>query len=229
MSDDIFHDAKDAADKLMKDSDKSGSVLDKDRAGLTPDQALVRLRDGNARYVAGEIPARDHAAGRVERAASQAPFAAILGCADSRVAPELAFDLKPGDLFVCRLAGNVVNADVLASLEYAVAFLGTSLVVVLGHSGCGAVDAAIKVADKNEILPGNLDQLAVSILPAVARAQAEDGGALLDRAIAQNARLSALRLASRSAALSDAIKDGQLRIVAAVYDIATGQVQFLDD
>jgi carbonic anhydrase len=117
-------------------------------------EALRSLVTGNARYVANAPRVRDFSAGRAARVEIQAPFAAILSCADSRVAPELVFDGDPGDLFVVRLAGNVVNPDVLASLEYTVALLRTPLIVVLGHSGCGAVDAAIKVAKHGAELPG---------------------------------------------------------------------------
>ena len=124
-----------------------------------------------------------------------------------------------------------MNADVLASLEYAVTFLGTSLIVVLGHSGCGAVDTAIRVAETAEVLPGNLDQMAVSILPAVTRAQRAghgDAGALLDAVIAENARLSAQRITSRSATLAEAVEAGRLAVRAAVYEIASGEVRFID-
>src|SRR5512138_2942243 len=116
--------------------------------------ALQRLIDGNARYAANDPNERDFSSGRAARAAAQYPIAAILSCADSRVAPELVFDQGPGDLFVVRVAGNVVNTDLLASLEYGVEFLGIPLIMVLGHSGCGAVDAAIEVLKKDAKLPG---------------------------------------------------------------------------
>jgi carbonic anhydrase len=109
--------------------------------------------EGNARYVAKKPAHRDFSAGRAARTRSQYPVAAILSCADSRVAPEFAFDQGPGDLFVVRLAGNFANDDGLASLEYAVKFLGVPLVMVLGHANCGAIGAAIKVVDDNAELP----------------------------------------------------------------------------
>ncbi len=231
MAHEIFDKAVDAGQRLRDECDAAGSVLDDPRATVSPEAALARLTGGNARYVAGASRGADHAAGRVERAKGQAPFAALVSCADSRVAPEMAFDEPPGALFVCRLAGNLVNADVLASLEYAVTFLGTSLIVVLGHSGCGAVDAAIRVAETAEVLPGNLDQMAVSILPAVTRAQRAghgDATALLDAVIAENARLSAQRITSRSATLAEAVEAGRLAVRAAVYEIASGEVRFID-
>jgi carbonic anhydrase len=116
---------------------------------------------------------RDFSAGRAERTKSQYPISAVLSCADSRVAPEFAFDQGPGDLFVVRLAGNFANDDGLASLEYAVKFLGVPLVMVLGHSNCGAIGAAIKVVDDNAELPGHLPGLVQSIKLAVLAAKAK--------------------------------------------------------
>lgn len=229
MTDDTYEKAVAAGEKLRENA-PAGSVLDGEKRGVSPDEALRRLKDGNARYVRGEITPRDHSVGRAELAASQAPFAALLGCADSRVAPELKFDVGPGDLFVCRLAGNTVNAEVLASMEFAVTVLGTALIVVVGHSGCGAVNAAIQVDEQHTILPGHLDQLATSILPAVIQARStDDDRTLLDRATEINARLSAKRLASRSAAIAEAIAQGKLKILPAIYDIASGKVTFLED
>src|SRR5437899_1780623 len=121
---------------------------------IKPADALQRLMEGNVRYAANTPNERDFSSGRAARAQVQYPIAAILSCADSRVAPELAFDQGPGDLFVVRVAGNIVTPDLLASLEYGVEFLGVPLVMVLGHSGCGAVDAAIKVLKTKAVLPG---------------------------------------------------------------------------
>lgn len=138
---------------------------------ISPDEALKRLMDGNARYAANTSANKDYSAGRAARTTAQYPFAAILSCADSRVAPELAFDQAPGDLFVVRVAGNFVNDDGLASLEYTVKFLNTPLVMVLGHTNCGAVDAAIKVLKDKVTLPGHLPQLIHEIKPAVEAAR----------------------------------------------------------
>lgn len=114
-----------------------------DKMPATPDEALRRLKDGNARYVSNTEINTDHSVGRAIRAGGQAPFAAIVSCADSRVAPELIFDQGPGDLFVIRVAGNFVNEDGLASLEYGALVLGIKTIIVLGHSSCGAVEATI--------------------------------------------------------------------------------------
>ena len=130
------------------------------------DAALYRLMAGNVRYVANKPKYRDFSAGRAERVSSQFPIAAVLSCADSRVAPEFAFDQGPGDLFVVRLAGNFANDDGLATLEYAVKYLDVPLVLVFGHSNCGAVAAAIKMLTDNAALPGHLPGLVHSIKPA---------------------------------------------------------------
>jgi carbonic anhydrase len=111
---------------------------------ITPAEALTRLMDGNARYVANAPSNKDYSAGRANRAEAQYPIAAIVGCADSRVAPELAFDQGPGDIFVVRVAGNFVNEDGLASLEYGVKVLHVPLIIVLGHTHCGAVSATVE-------------------------------------------------------------------------------------
>src|SRR5690606_36134554 len=162
--------------------------------GITPDAALERLLQGNARYVGGASQPADYSANRAARALSQRPIAAILSCSDSRVSPELAFDQGPGDLFVVRVAGNFVNDDGLASLEYGVKFLGTPLIMVLGHTNCGAVDATIKVVSENAELPGHLPGLVDAIKPAVETAKKAGDENLLDRAIAENVRHNVTRL-----------------------------------
>jgi carbonic anhydrase len=134
---------------------------------ISPDAALERLMQGNGRYAANAPKEKDFSAGRAERVAAQYPIAAVLSCSDSRVAPELAFDQGPGDVFVVRVAGNFLNEDGLASLEYAVKFLGVPLLMVLGHTNCGAVGAAVKFVMERAELPGHLPDLVKSIEPAV--------------------------------------------------------------
>ncbi|MEW6256338.1 MAG: carbonic anhydrase [Pseudomonadota bacterium] len=194
---------------------------------ISPDAALKRLMDGNARYAANTPDQKDFTAGRAARASAQYPFAAILSCADSRVAPELAFDEGPGELFVVRLAGNFVNDDGLASLEYGAKFLGTPLIMVLGHTNCGAVDAAIKVLKDNAKLPGHLPELVNSIKPAVEKAKAEKPANLLDASIAANVALNVNRLKTAKPILSKMIADGKVKVVGAVYDLATGKVNLI--
>ncbi|CAN7252810.1 carbonic anhydrase [Devosia sp. LjRoot3] len=194
---------------------------------VSPDEALKRLVEGNARYVAGERTNIDFSVGRAARALTQRPFAAILSCADSRVAPELAFDQGPGDLFVVRVAGNFVNDDGLASLEYAINFLETPLIMVLGHSNCGAVDAAIKVVRDGLALPGHLPDMIESIRPAAETALAQSPSDPLGLAITTNVQNAVIRLETAEPILAARVKSSGLRIVGAQYDLETGQVTLL--
>lgn len=170
---------------------------------------------------------RDYSAGRAERAAAQYPFAAILSCADLRVAPELAFDQGPGDLFVVRLAGNFVNTDGLASLEYGVEFLGVSLILVLGHTHCGAVDAAIKVLDPKVELPGQLPCLIDSIKPAVEPLMGQPAQDLLLAATIANVRANVKRLEEAGPILAVRTAGGDIRVVGGYYDPHTGKVEMV--
>ncbi|MDD8021980.1 MAG: carbonic anhydrase [Paracoccaceae bacterium] len=196
-------------------------------APVSPDEALQRLIDGNARYVANAPINTDHSVGRAERAAGQRPFAAIVSCSDSRVAPELLFDQGPGALFVVRVAGNFLNEDGIASLEYGAAVLGIKLIVVLGHSACGAVGATISSIQDNVLPPGHLPSLVNAIRPAVYDAMRDGATDLLGAATVQNAKSNAERAQTEGPILSDLHGAGKLRAVAGVYDISTGQVGFL--
>ncbi|CAN7689370.1 carbonic anhydrase [Bosea sp. LjRoot237] len=196
-------------------------------AAVSADEALKRLVEGNARYAAGNLNERDFSAGRAARAASQAPFASILSCADSRIAPELAFDRGPGELFVVRVAGNFVNEDGLASLEYGAQVLGSQLVLVLGHSNCGAVSATIDVVKNNTKLPGHLPSLINAIRPAVLAAQKEGAADLLKAATIANVRLNVAKLKKATPILSQRIAQKRLAVVGGVYDLATGKVELV--
>lgn len=189
--------------------------------------ALQRLIDGNARYAANAPAERDFSSGRAARVAAQYPIAAILSCADSRVAPELVFDQGPGDLFVVRVAGNCLNTDLLASLEYAVEVLGVPLIAVLGHSGCGAVAAAIKVMKEDAKLPGHLPELIRAIKPAVVLAGKATSGGLLDNAIAENVRRTVAALQRANPIIRRFHEAHDLMIAGGVYDLATGRVAIL--
>jgi carbonic anhydrase len=191
------------------------------------DAALYRLMAGNVRYVANKPKHRDFSAGRAERTRSQFPIAAVLSCADSRVAPEFAFDQGPGDLFVVRLAGNFANDDALASLEYAVKFLGVPLVMVLGHSNCGAVSAAIKVVEDNTELPGHLPGLVQSLKPAVEAAKAKSPKDLLAAAITENVALNVKRLETAQPLLANFAQTKGVKIVGGVYDLVNGKIGLL--
>jgi carbonic anhydrase len=193
---------------------------------IPPAEALKRLKAGNERYAKNEPNEKDFSAGRAARAQAQYPFAAILSCADSRVAPELAFDEGPGELFVVRVAGNFVTPDLLASLEYGVQFLGAPFILVLGHSKCGAVDAAIKVAKSKAVLPGHLPDLVKAIKPAVAVAEKAPGD-LLDNAITENVRKQVARLKASPPIVQKLYAEKKIDIAGGVYDLATGKVTLL--
>jgi len=194
---------------------------------IAPADALKRLVDGNARYAANNPTERDFSAGRAARAQAQYPIASILSCSDSRVVPDLVFDQSPGDLFVMRVAGNIMTPDLLASIEYGLQFLGSPLIVVLGHSSCGAVDAAIKVLKDKAVLPGHLPELIAAIKPSVIAVEKAKTGSLLDNAIAENVRRQVGRLKAAAPVVQKAYRDKKIDIVGGVYDIATGKVTLI--
>ena len=193
-------------------------------AADTPDAALNLLIEGNARYVANQTRERDFSAARASRTQGQAPFAAILGCADSRVAPELAFDQGPGDLFVVRVAGNFVTLERLASLEFGAAVLGTKLIMVLGHNSCGAVNATVTALQKGNTLPGHISDLARAMKPGIEPVLKQSGDDLQQRAVIANVRYNAQRLQHAKPILAEMVAKNEVRVVGAVYDLATGKV-----
>lgn len=201
-------------------------------SGLTPDQALAKLIEGNRRFVADQNPVTDISTKRrLEIAKSQAPFAALVGCADSRVGPEHLFGGGLGELFIVRTAGNYVDDAGYGSLAYAVAALGVPLIVVMGHERCGAVDAATKLVTNNSQLPPSLTRMVKPILPAVIDAQANMGAKtdLVDHAIHMNVRHVVRGLRETSDPIMAApIKAGKVRVVGAYYDLDTGAVDFFD-
>lgn len=190
---------------------------------ISPDAALARLLEGNARYVANAPANKDFSAGRAARSAAQYPIACIVGCADARVA----FDQGPGDLFVVRVAGNFVNTDSLASLEYGVQVLGAPLILVLGHSDCGAVKATIDVLKTNAALPGHLPTLIDAIRPSIDLAEKARAADPLAEAIAQNVRHNVRRLEQAGPIVAERVAHGQVKVVGGFYDIATGKVALL--
>ncbi|ABE38028.1 carbonic anhydrase [Rhodopseudomonas palustris BisB5] len=195
--------------------------------GDTPDAALDKLMQGNARYVGNQLRERDFSAGRVARSQGQSPFAAILGCADSRIAPELAFDQGPGNLFVVRVAGNFVTQDGLASLEYGAAVLGTKVIMVLGHSNCGAVNATIGALQKGNDLPGHIGDLVRAMKPGIEPALKQAGDNLPQRAVIANVRSNVQQLLESKPILSGLVSSGKLKVVGGVYDLASGKIDLV--
>jgi carbonic anhydrase len=194
---------------------------------ISPQAALDRLMAGNARYAANKLDVKDFASGRAARAKAQHPIASILCCADSRVAPELMFDQAPGDLFVVRVAGNYLNLDALASLEYGVAVLGTPLVMVLGHSNCGAVKATIEEIQSPKPLPGHIWDITDAVRPGIENTVKAGGENLLERAIDANVEYNVSRVASAQPIIAETVQSGRVRVVGAEYELATGKVRLV--
>jgi len=192
---------------------------------VDPDKALNRLLDGNRRFIAGKL---QQPAGqallelRHKVAKNQKPFAVIVGCSDSRVPPELIFDVTLGDLFVVRTAGEVVESVGLGSIEFAIEHLGTRLIVVLGHQQCGAVSAAVSGATAT----GDIPNVLKAIQPALKEAKDQSGDSI-ENAIRANARNIATRLQSTGPIIPPRVKTGEVKIIAAYYGLDTGQVELL--
>ena len=193
---------------------------------MSPDASLKRLMQGNQRYVEGIARRHDFKHEREALAGGQNPYAAILSCADSRIAPEYAFDSGRGDLFVCRIAGNFASEETVASLEYAVAVLAAPLILVLGHDACGAVDATIKSLKDGKALPGHMPSLVTALAPSV-KAVAEQPGNALDNAIRQNVVDNVAKLKAATPILSTAAEQNKIRIVGGIYRLKTGQVDMV--
>ncbi|BBD58433.1 carbonic anhydrase [Nostoc sp. HK-01] len=204
---------------LIGDSQKT-AIADVNPANpnpVNPNQALKFLLDGNQRFIQYKRQYPHQSLARLQLVAkAQYPFAAILGCADSRVPAEIIFDQGLGDLFVVRVAGNVASDMVIGSLEYTIAVLGTQLIVVLGHTKCGAVAAAIK----NEPMPGMIGRVAESIKPALNKLNSTD-------AVIANVQYQAKKLQQSSTILGQRLQSGKLKILGACYDIDTGKVNLI--
>ena len=199
-----------------------------DGSRLTPDQALDALMAGNREYLDTTIAPIDYSAARIAAAGEQWPIAGILGCGDARVGAELIFSRGPGELFMVRLAGNFLSDYGLASLEYSVEFLDVPVLMVLGHTHCGAVTAAVKVVQERIDLPGRLFVLTDAIEPSVMIAQQKNPDDLLMAAIEENVRRQVHRLRTISPVINAAQAAGTVKVVGAIYDMDTGEVRLLD-
>jgi len=187
---------------------------------LSPDAALRELMDGNRRFTSGHLTAyeEDLAILKQKTSEKQEPFAAVLSCADSRVPVELVFDQSIGHVFVTRVAGNFVTPEIIASLEYGAAVLGTKVILIMGHAACGAVKATIQ----GKQVPGQISALYLHIQPAV-----DQAGPDLEAAIKANAKIQAALLRQASTVVSSLIKENKLKVVSAYYDIASGSATIL--
>jgi carbonic anhydrase len=194
-------------------------AADPPATSVSADDALARLKTGNERFASSKVSSgKPVAARRAETAQDQHPFAIVVGCADSRTAPEIIFDQSIGDLFVIRTAGNLVDDYALGSIEYAVGNLGTRLIVVLGHARCGAVKAALG----GDSAPGHINSLVRDIQPAVTAAKGKDGDALANAVHENDAEVAAK--IKKQAQLGDLAS--QVRIVEGYYDLDTGKVEW---
>ncbi|MEZ2237905.1 carbonic anhydrase [Microcoleus sp.] len=190
---------------------------------ITSDAALQKLMDGNRRYIQQKRTFPDQSRSRItEVAKGQRPFATILGCSDSRVAPEIVFDQGLGDLFDIRIAGNFIDNVVLANMEYAALELGVPLLVVLGHERCGAVKAALD----GKPVPGHIGSFVRAIKPAVNATKGKPGDAW-DNAVRANVKMSVNKLQASSPILAKAVKAGKLKVVGARYDLESGEVEVI--
>lgn len=215
--------------KAAADQHEETAIAAPAPSDLSPDEALALLEEGNRKFLAGEraAPLSD-AQRRLELARGQAPFAAYVTCSDSRVPPELLFGRGLGELFIIRNAGNTVDTVALGSIEYAVAELKVPLVVVMGHERCGAVSAAAKVVTDNATFPGSIGRMVEPIIPAVLKAQGQDGD-LVENSVRENVRRVVEQLRSQTDPLMlDPQRAGTLKVVGAYYDLDSGGVDFFD-
>lgn len=195
---------------------------------VTADEARAKLVAGNALYVSNpQVCAVNLAQSREAVAKSQAPWATIVSCADSRVPPELLFGgVGVGELFVARNAGNMVDVATMGTIEYGAAVLGVPLIVVLGHERCGAVAAACDIVEKGAKFPGSIGPMAQAIVPA-AKAVRGKPGDFVDNAIRESARRTAAKISTQSKIVAGLVKSGKVKVVAARYDLDEGRVEFL--
>lgn len=197
------------------------------QSAVDPDAAIERLKEGNARFVSGEMIHCDLRAQVRATATGQAPFAAVVGCIDSRVPPEFVFDQRIGDIFCARVAGNFVNTDIIGSLEFSTQITGARAIVVLGHSECGAIKGAI-----DDVRLGNLTAMLANIRPAVAASKAagertSKNAAFVQAVAENNAVMAAAMLTEKSQILKELVASKKLRIAAAMHDVTTGKIRFL--
>ena len=195
------------------------------QAKVSPDEALTRLKEGNQRFVNGQTikPRQDNSRVR-EVSQGQFPFATVIGCSDSRVPNEIIFDQGLGDLFIVRTAGQVSSYASWGSIEFAEEILGTKLIVVLGHTQCGAVNAAVNLPE----VPGHIITLINAIKPAVERAKSKHPEVLVDAAIRENVIMQVEQLKALEPVLAKRVREGSIKIIGALYDLRTGKIEFIN-
>lgn len=215
-----------AAAQIAHAQDSCAVLTPATQAATTPDAALKRLQDGNARFVAGKTVNCDLMKQVKDTAGQQSPTAVVVGCIDSRVPPELVFDQRIGDIFSARIAGNFVNTDILGSLEFATKAAGSKLIVVLGHSECGAIKGAV-----DNVKLGNLTSMLANIRPALEKVKYEGVPSSKDKALVQkvadqNAKDAAEMIMKNSPVIAELVKEGKVKIVSAMHDLSTGKISW---
>ena len=211
-----------SSNQLVRAADPAHS----DQPSVAPSEAISKLKEGNARYTSGSLQHPGQTAERrTELAKTQHPFATILSCSDSRVPPEIVFDQGLGDLFIVRVAGNVINDEGLGSIEYSVDHLGARLIFVLGHQSCGAVDAAMKTIAAKGKAPGHIQSLVTAIKPVVDSTPKGD----LEATIKANVKYVVDALRKSRPILKPKIDSGEVQVVGGYYSLDTGAVTFLDE
>jgi carbonic anhydrase len=200
------------------------------QSAMTPEQALQELRDGNARFVAGKLIAKNLPAQVKATASGQYPFAVVLSCLDSRQPIEIVLDQGIGDIFSARVAGNVLNDDILGSMEFACKVSGAKLIAVIGHSNCGAIKGAIDDVELGS-LTGLLTKIkpAMEAVPADVQPRTSKNYSFVDAVAEENVRLVMKEIPERSPILREMIDKGEIKLVGGMYDLSTGKVQFYDN
>jgi len=197
-----------------------------DQPAVAPTEAIAKLKEGNGRYTSGNLQHPGQTTERrTELAKTQHPFAAIVSCSDSRVPPEIVFDQGLGDLFVVRVAGNVINDEGLGSIEYTVDHLGTRLILVLGHQRCGAVQAAKETIAAKGKAPGHIESLVTAIKPAVEATAKDD----LETTVKANVKNVVKALRSSAPILKAKVDSGEIQVIGGYYSLDTGAVTFLEE
>ena len=203
-----------------------------EQADMSPDEIIGRLKKGNENFAVNNLTTRDHSAQRRMAMIGQYPKALVLSCVDSRVPVEDVFDLGIGDIFVARVAGNIENADIVGSMEFASAVAGSKVIVVMGHSACGAVHHAIDATDAGGMGMSSLQNLLDEIKPVVVAEDGEEGSSkntpFANKVIANNVLKTVADIRSKSPTMTSLEAEGKLKIVGAVYDMESGKVNFLN-
>ena len=194
---------------------------------ISPDAALERLMKGNARYVDNAPLPSDFASTRAALTTGQNPFASVLSCSDARITPEHCFDAERGDLFVARIAGNYLTTGLLASLEYGAAVLQSPLIMVLGHTNCGAISAAISAEVNNTDYPGHISIITSDLAPAVRAAMKKNPSNLALAVVRENVSMNVQALRDSTPILRKRVQEGQLKIVGGIYNLDTGTVEVM--